>query len=68
MAKESEILGIILNPKVKKKIITLNFSSNTFIKYEIMAIAIKYFQLKKYLNKIKLHLKDIINDLKKPDL
>ena len=33
-----------------------------------MAIAIKYFQLKKYLNKIKLYLKDIINDLKKPDL
>ena len=34
MTKESEILGIVLNPKVKKKIITLNFWSNTFIKYE----------------------------------
>ena len=34
---------------------------------KVMVIETKHYQLKKYLNKIRPHLKDIINNLKKSD-
>ena len=34
---------------------------------KVMKIETKHYQLKKYLNKIRPHLKDIINNLKKSD-
>ena len=45
----------------------LNLWSDNFIEYESIGGRNKTLSIKKYLNKIRLYFKDIINDLKKSD-